>query len=60
MKKNLVQLIFMLLCFIILYFKSVSTIDKVSHYEITFFVLIDVNLFISFQVRISMVKRDRS
>ena len=49
---------FMLLCFILIFFKSVSIIDKVFDYE--FFLFIDFHIFISFQVRISIVKRDRS
>ena len=38
--------------------KSASIIDKVFDYK--FFLLMDVDTFISFQVRIFMVKRDRS
>ena len=37
-----------------------SSFCKVSNYELFIYLLINVDMFISFLVRISMVKRDRS
>ena len=50
----------MLLCFIFLSFKLVSIIGKVSDYELFIYLLIDIDMFSSFQGGISMVKTDRS
>ena len=44
----------MLFYFLLLYFKSASIIGKVFDYK--FFLVMDVDTFISFQVRIFMVK----
>ena len=45
-------------CFLLLCFKLEIIIGKVSDYEL--FLLIDVDIFISFHVHLFMVKRDRS
>ena len=53
---RVIILIFMLLYFLLLCFKSASIIGKVFDYK--FFLLMNVDTFISFQIRIFMVKRD--